>query len=89
MIAVDESTGIIYFPTGAPALSYDASLRPGPNLYANSVVALDANTGRMIWYHQTTPHDINGHEPARSLILANATVNGEERKVILSSTKGD
>ena len=89
LIAVDESTGIIYFPTGAPALSYDASLRPGPNLYANSIVALDANTGKMIWYHQTTPHDINGHEPARSLILANATINGEERKVILSSTKGD
>ena len=89
LVAVDESTGIIYFPTGAPALAYDASLRPGPNLYSNSIVALDANTGKMIWYHQTTPHDINGHEPTRSLILANATINGEERKVILSSTKGD
>ena len=89
LIAVDEETGIIYFPTGAPALSYDAALRPGPNLYANSIVALDASTGKMIWYYQTTPHDINGHEPARSIILANATINGEDRKVILSATKGD
>ena len=89
LMAVDESTGIVYFPTSAPALSYDASLRPGPNLYTNSIVALDASTGKMIWYYQTTPHDINGHEPARSIILANATIDGEERKVIMASTKGD
>ena len=49
LMAVDESTGIVYFPTSAPALSYDASLRPGPNLYTNSIVALDASTGKMIW----------------------------------------
>ena len=89
LIAVDEETGIIYFPTGAPALSYEASLRPGPNLYTNSIVALDASTGKMVWYYQITPHDINGHEPTRSVILTNATVNGENRKVILSATKGD
>ena len=89
LIAVDEENGIIYFPTSAPALAYDASLRPGPNLYTNSIVALDATTGKMIWYHQITPHDINGHEPTRSVILANANVNGEEKKVILAATKGD
>ncbi len=89
LIAVDEETGIIYFPTGAPALSYDASLRPGPNLFSSSIVALDAETGELVWYHQTTPHDINGHEPTRSLILADAEVGGEERRIVMTASRAD
>ncbi|MEE8239372.1 MAG: PQQ-binding-like beta-propeller repeat protein [Nitrososphaerales archaeon] len=89
LIAVDEETGIIYFPTGAPALSYDASLRPGPNLFSSSIVALDAETGELIWYHQTTPHDINGHAPTTSIILADAEVRGEERRVVMTASRAD
>ena len=89
LVALDEEKGIIYFPTGAPDLSYDASLRPGPNLFASSVVALSAETGQLIWYYQTTPHDIQGHEPARSVILADAEVKGQKKRVVIAVDKAD
>ena len=89
LMAVDEERGIIYLPTGAPGLSYDASLRPGPNLYSDSIIALDAETGEMIWYHQTTPHDINGHEPTRNIILTNADVKGNEKRIVIGVTRAD
>lgn len=89
LIALDEEKGIIYFPTGAPDLSYDASLRPGPNLFASSVVALNAETGQLVWYYQTTPHDIQGHEPARSVILADAEVKGQKKRIVMAVDKAD
>lgn len=89
LIAVDEENGIIYFPTGAPDLSYDASLRPGPNLFASSIVALNAENGQLLWYHQTTPHDIQGHEPTRSIILADADVKGQKRRIVMAVNKAD
>ena len=61
--AFDEKGGM-YFGTGNPAPFPGApkfpfgSSRPGPNLYTNSLIKLDAKTGKMDWYHQVTPHDI-------------------------------
>ena len=56
--AIDEETGIIYLGTAQPSPDWNATYRPGPNLYANAVVALDAKTGELKWYHQTTTHDL-------------------------------
>lgn len=89
LIAVDEETGVIYFPTGTPGITYDASLRPGPNLYSNSIVALNASDGEMLWYYQTTPHDVNGDEPGIGVIVTNVKIGDTTKKVIMAGTKGD
>ncbi len=85
---VDEETGILYILTSNVVGLYDASLRPGPNLYSSSVVALNVKSGEMLWYYQVTPHDINGHQPAWSPILTTAKIGGVERKVVIAASKG-
>jgi outer membrane protein assembly factor BamB len=79
--AFDEKGGI-YFGTGNPA-PYPGtnefpwgSSRPGPNLYTNSLVKLDAKTGKMEWYHQVTPHDLYDWDFQGPPILV--TVNGKD-----------
>ncbi len=57
-MAVDEETGVIYIPTGSAAPDFYGGDRLGSNLYANSLVALDANTGAYLWHFQFTHHDI-------------------------------
>jgi len=59
--AVDEETGIVYVGTSAPAPNYNGINRPGPNLFSSSILALDAMTGELIWYYQTSTHDVYGH----------------------------
>ncbi len=56
--ALDEERGIVYVPTGSAAPDFDGRARPGDNLFANSLLALDANTGERIWHFQLVRHDI-------------------------------
>jgi len=88
-MAVDEETGVIYTHTGEPSSLFDAALRPGPNLFTNSIVAINARTGELVWYYQTAPHDINNHDPVWSTILANVSTNRTPKKVVISVTKGN
>src|SRR4029079_9128705 len=55
--AYDRETNLVFFGTGNPAPDWDGRGRAGDNLYSNSVLALDADTGKMKWYYQFTPHD--------------------------------
>ena len=57
-MAIDRPRGIVYVPTGAAAFDLYGSTRPGQNLFANSLVALDAATGKRLWHFQTVHHDI-------------------------------
>ena len=57
-MVLDEPRGIVYLPFGAPTFDRWGGDRPGANLFANSIVALDANTGRYLWHFQTVHHDI-------------------------------
>jgi glucose dehydrogenase len=57
-ITVDPRLGLAFIPIANPAASYYGGDRPGTNLYANSVVALDAATGRLRWYYQLVHHDL-------------------------------
>ncbi len=57
-ITVDPKKNQIYAPIGNPGSSLDGTVRPGSNLYTNSVVALDADTGKLNWYIQQVPHDV-------------------------------
>lgn len=56
--ALDPTTHTIFLSTGNPAPQLIGSVRPGDNLYTDSIVALNANTGKMKWYYQETPHDL-------------------------------
>jgi glucose dehydrogenase len=89
LMAVDNQTGILYLSTGHPSGLYDSSVRPGPNLYADSVVALDAKTGHMLWYYQITSHDVAEHEGGWSLTLARINVDGQSRKVVIQGAKNN
>ena len=56
---LDEATGALYVAAGNPAPDFDAAVRDGENLYANSIIALDAVTGRMLAYNQVVKHDFH------------------------------
>jgi len=68
--------------TTSPDLAFGGS-RPGPNLYTNSVVKLDARTGGLIWYDQLTPHDVYDHDLNNQAMLMN--VGG--REIVISAGK--
>jgi glucose dehydrogenase len=57
-MTVDERTSTLYMPIGGPSPNYYGGDRPGANLFANSVVAVDAETGKLKWYFQTIHHDL-------------------------------
>ena len=69
-MTVDEQRGIVYMTFGAPTSTYYGGDRQGDNLYANSVVAIDAETGKYKWHFQAIHHDIWDYDlpPAPGLI---------------------
>jgi glucose dehydrogenase len=91
--AIDTQTGVTYWTTGNPSpvpgiADYpNGSSRPGPNLYTNSLVALDHLTGEMLWYNQVKPHDLFNLDFQASPILATVTIEGEDRDIIIGSGK--
>jgi glucose dehydrogenase len=91
--AIDLQSGVTYWSTGNPspvpgmAGWPNASSRPGPNLYTNSMVALDHITGKMLWYNQVKPHDLFNLDFHVSPMLASVTINNEARDIIIGSGK--
>ncbi len=61
---LDAATATLFVPVGNPAPDFSADYRPGANLYTNSIVALDANTGKLRWYYQLVPHDYHDWDTA-------------------------
>ena len=59
-MSIDESRGIVYIPTGSPAFDFYGGNRKGMNLYGNCLLALEASTGKLIWYYQLVHHDLWG-----------------------------
>jgi len=57
-MSLDEKRGIVYAPLGSPTYDFYGADRKGQNLFGNSLVALDANTGKLLWYFQTVHHDL-------------------------------
>ena len=67
--AMQPEAGLLYVPVGNPAPDYNGAMRPGDNLFTNSVVALDMRTGKLVWYVQQTPHDTHDFDTAAAPIL--------------------
>jgi quinoprotein glucose dehydrogenase len=68
-IVVDEANGLVFLPTGSPSPDYYGGLRPGNNGYANSIVALKAATGEVVWNFQTVHHDLWDYDVASPPLL--------------------
>ncbi|HLY57729.1 MAG TPA: PQQ-binding-like beta-propeller repeat protein, partial [Stellaceae bacterium] len=66
---IDPAAGLVDASIGNPAPDYDGSVRPGDNLYTDSVVALDAETGKLAWYEQQTPHDLHDYDTAAAPVI--------------------
>jgi len=73
---VDASTGMAFIPVGNPDDSYNGVDRPGNNYYANSIIALDAMTGKLKWFYQMTHHDITDMDAAAAPTLIDIRRNG-------------
>lgn len=70
--ALDPQTGTLYASTANPAPVFNGRVRPGDNLYSNSIVALNARTGRLLWYYQEVPHDVWEYEASSPPVLVDA-----------------
>jgi alcohol dehydrogenase (cytochrome c) len=79
----DPELDLTYWGTGNPSPPFDGSARRGDNLYSNSVVALDATTGKLRWYFQFTPHDVNDWDSTQVPVLTDLVWQGTRRKVML------
>jgi len=78
----DPSLDLLYWGVGNPSPDFNGDVRPGDNLFTNSVVALHASSGKLAWYFQFTPHDEHDWDSAQTPILADLLIDGLERKVI-------
>lgn len=74
---VDAATGMVFIPIGNPDDSYNGIDRPGNNYYANSIIALDAGTGKLRWFYQMTHHDITDLDAAAAPSLIDIHRNGQ------------
>jgi alcohol dehydrogenase (cytochrome c) len=79
----DPQLNLIYWGTGNPGPDYNGDVRPGDNLYSCSLVALDADTGKMKWYFQFTPHDTRDWDATQVPVLLDSTIDGRARKLVV------
>ena len=85
--AADPELGLVYIPTGMPLMDEYGGHRPGNNLFANSLVAIDATTGKRRWHYQFVHHDIWDYDTPMAPNLLDVTVNGQRRHIVAQTTK--
>jgi alcohol dehydrogenase (cytochrome c) len=83
----DADLELLYWPTGNPCPDYDGSNRRGDNLYSDSILALEAATGRLRWYFQYTPHDLWDWDAQQPPVLVDVEWKGEPRKLLLHANR--
>src|SRR5262249_8482013 len=81
--AYDPELNLVYWGTGNPGPDWNPKQRRGANLYSDSVIALDADTGKLKWYYQFTPHDEWDYDSVQVPVLADLSGKGMPRKVML------
>ena len=86
-LSADNELGIVYVPLGAPTSAYYGGHRPGDNLFANSLLALDAETGERVWHFQMIHHDLWEYDNSSPPILGDITVNDRTIKAVMQANK--
>ena len=79
----DPDLDLVYWGTGNPGPDWNGDLRMGDNLYSDSVLALNGDSGELDWYFQFTPHDVHDWDAIQIPILADLEFDGEMRKVMM------
>ena len=78
----DPELNLVYWGTSNPWPDYNGDFRKGDNLYSCSVIALDADTGKLKWFYQFTPHDLHDWDATQIPVLFDATYAGKPRKLM-------
>src|SRR5581483_10807766 len=84
----DPELKLVYWGVGNPAADFYGDSRRGDNLYTDSIVALDVDTGRLKWHYQEVPHDVWDWDAAYECVLLDLPVKGRKRKLLLNVNKG-
>jgi alcohol dehydrogenase (cytochrome c) len=79
----DPDSNLTYWGTGNPGPDWNPAQRAGDNLYTDSVVALDADTGKLRWFFQFTPNDPYDYDSVQVPVLVDSTWNGAPRKLMM------
>jgi quinoprotein glucose dehydrogenase len=86
-LSADEELGYVYIPVEMPTGDYYGGTRPGNNLFSDSLVCLDARTGKRIWFYQLVHHDIWDMDITAAPIVADIKVDGRNIKAVAAVTK--
>lgn len=86
-MSADEASGLVYLPVSSPSPDFYGAARPGNDGYANSVVALHAETGQVAWAFQTTHHDVWDYDVPAQPTLATVRWGGQPRPAVIQATK--
>jgi quinoprotein glucose dehydrogenase len=87
VIVADPERDLVFLPTSSPAPDYFGGMRKGENRYGNSVVALRASTGQVVWHFQTVHHDIWDYDNASPPALTTVLKDGKAVPAVLQATK--
>jgi quinoprotein glucose dehydrogenase len=86
-ISVDPEAGLVYLPVETPTIDEYGGNRPGNNLFAESLVAVDLKTGVRKWHFQMVHHGLWDHDNSSATLLIDATIDGKPRKLAAQPTK--
>ena len=86
-VSADEELGYVYVPLTAPTAAYYGGHRPGDNLYSNSLVALEAKTGKKVWHFQMVHHDVWEYDTVGPATLGDITVDGKRIRAVMQPSK--
>ena len=87
LMTVDVDRGVVYLPVGCVTYDYYGGDRPGPNLYGSTLVALDAQTGKLRWHFQTTHHDVWDYDLNAPPVLVDVAREGRTIPAVAQLTK--
>ena len=87
VLSVDEERNLVFIPTGCASPDYYGGNRPGNNLYANSIVALNASTGKIVWHFQVVHHDIWDYDVAAQPMLIDIIRDSKKIPAVAVGTK--
>ena len=79
----DPDLNLLYWPVGNPAPAINGDVRLGDNLYSDSVVTLNPDTGKLVWHYQFTPNDTHDWDSTEDMMLVDRVFKGQRRKLLL------
>ena len=86
-LSLDKNKGVVFVSTGSPTYDFYGGNRKGENLFANSVIALDASTGQRKWHYQAVKHDIWDYDLPCAPTLATIDWKGKQTDILMQPTK--